>query len=286
VSARPARYGLVGHPVSHSLSPRLFEWLHADDVDGCSYALLDVEPSRLGAFLASSSTDFDGLNVTVPHKLAALAFCERVTPTAERIGAVNALRIRVTAGPPGLSFHGDNTDVAGVDFALADRSPRVAVVLGAGGAARAAVVALAARGTPSIRVVNRSPDRAEALLRALAPHVPGLSVGPLEALVDACAGADLVVQATSAGLTHGTTPPPLPWDRLAAGAVAMDLVYRPRCTAFLAAADAAGLETIDGLEMLAGQAVGALAFFRDLPPPADAAARARTLAARLRAAVD
>jgi shikimate 5-dehydrogenase len=81
-------------------------------------------------------------------------------------------------------------------------------------------------------------------------------------------------------------PPRLPWDRLATDAVAMDLVYRPRRTKFLAAAAAAGVETIDGLDMLAGQAVGALAFFRDAPLPADAAVRARDLAARLRATVD
>jgi shikimate dehydrogenase len=288
VSVRPARYGLVGHPVSHSLSPRLFAWLHADDQAGCTYELLDVGPSRLDGFLTTAGRDFHGLNVTVPHKVAVAAMCAERTPAAALTGAVNAVRFRPTEDGAGLALHGDNTDVGGFALALglAHRPPRVAVVLGAGGAARAVVVALAGLGTQEIRVVNRSPARADALYLALAPHAPGLVLASPEDLDAACAGADLVVQATSAGLAPGSRPPRLPWDRLATDAMAMDLVYRPRWTEFLAAADAAGKETIDGLEMLAGQAVGALAFFRDAPLPADAAVRARALAARLRAAVD
>lgn len=288
MSGTPARYGLVGHPVSHSLSPRLFEWLHADGDARCSYALLDVDPAGLEGFLTTAGRDFHGLNVTVPHKVAVAAMCSERTPAAARVGAVNAVRLRPAEDGAGLVLLGDNTDVAGFALALAltTRPPRAAVVLGAGGAARAVVLALAGLGTPEIRVVNRSPARADALYRALAPHAPGLVLASPEGLDAACVGADLVVQATSAGLAPGSRPPRVPWDRLATGAVAMDLVYRPRWTAFLAAADAAGLETIDGLEMLAGQAIGALAFFRDEPPPADAAVRARALAARLRAAVD
>lgn len=280
------RYGLLGHPVAHSLSPRLFAWLQADTNAPVPYDLLDLPAAGLAGFFESAAKTYEGLNVTVPHKVAVAAACTRRTPAAALVGAVNAVRLRTADDDLGFAIEGDNTDVAGFALALADRAPRVALVLGAGGAARAVVAALAARNTPEIRVVNRSPARAEGLHRALAPHVPGLVLASPEDLDAACAGADLVVQATSAGLAPGSRPPRLPWDRLATDAVAMDLVYRPRRTKFLAAAAAAGVETIDGLDMLAGQAVGALAFFRDAPLPADAAVRARDLAARLRATVD
>ncbi len=287
-----ARYGLVGQPVAHSLSPVLFQWLHAErsrvgpGARSCAYDLLAVPPDGLADFLRAAGDRFDGLNVTVPHKVAVAALCDRSTRAARLTGAVNAVRFTAAPEPGRWELEGTNTDVDGFALALAARRPKIAAILGAGGAARSVVAALAARGPAEIRIVHRSPARAEALRAALSSIAPALVTCPFEHARDALAGADLIVQATSAGLGGQPALPPLPWSASAPAAVAMDLVYRPRRTPFLEAAAEAGLETIDGLEMLAGQAVGALAFFERVDVPPDAARLAGGLAARLRAAVD
>ncbi len=281
-----ARYGLVGHPVAHSLSPTLFQWMSESTGHPCTYSLVDRPPEALTGFLTSAGMNFDGLNVTVPHKVAAATLCARRSPAAEATGAVNAVRFHPASADGGWVIEGTNTDVDGFAFALGERRPSIATVLGAGGAARAVVAALTAIGTPEIRLVNRSSERAVALVRAMASTTAALVAFPWTATREACRDANLVVQATSAGLADASALPILPWSTLGPDAVAMDLVYRPRRTPFLQSATAAGLATVDGLDMLAGQAVGALAFFRRADVPGDARALAVGLAARLRAAVD
>jgi shikimate dehydrogenase len=195
---------------------------------------------------------FAGGNVTVPHKIAAMALCDRLEPAARAIGAVNTLWFEEG------QLRGDNTDAAGF-LAIFDASApgwddeheAPAVVIGAGGAARAIVFALTQRGFRHLRLVNRTLSTAEQLAQ-LGP--PATEVLPLSSLDAALGDARVIVNASSLGMAGG---PPLDVNFSAADpqAVACDIVYAPLETGFLRAAKARGLRAVDGLGMLLHQAV-------------------------------
>ncbi|WP_374516687.1 shikimate dehydrogenase [Brevundimonas sp.] len=247
--------GVAGNPIGHSLSPVIHQaWIAAAGLDA-DYR--PFEPADAAAFDRLLDTgragSLRGLNVTAPFKEQALARADEVAPTARGCGSANLLlfedgRIRA-----------DSTDGAGLLAALSEQAPELnlhggaAVVLGAGGAARAAVAALQGAGA-SVTVINRTRSRAEALATDL-----GALVGGPEAL----AGADLVVNALSV----------TPWidhAALQARAVLMDMTYLPLQTDFLAAGRSRGLTTVDGLAMLIGQARPSFeALFGVLPPALD-----------------
>ena len=239
--------GILGWPVSHSRSPRLHGlWLQRHGVDG-AYVPLPVAPDRFAAAVrALADLGFRGANVTIPHKEAAFAVCDRVDPTALRAGAVNTLVFRDGA------IEGSNTDGWGflancaeaVPGWRADAGP--VVILGAGGSARAIAAALLDAGCPGITLVNRTPARAEALARALG--------GPIRVAADPpLAEAAMLVNTTSQGM-QGQPALDLDLSPLPAGAVVADIVYVPRETPLLSAAAARGLATVAGLGMLLHQA--------------------------------
>ncbi len=235
--------GILGHPVAHSLSPAMQEAaLAARGLTG-SYRLLDTPPEALARRLEEVRRGYRGVNVTVPLKEAVLPLLDGVHPEARAIGAVNTVVNR------GGRLIGHNTDAPGFLRSLEEAGVRGrrALVLGAGGAARAVAYALKGAGW-EVGVHNRTRSRAEALARAF-----GLEVVPLEAARQA----DLVVNATSVGLDDPAATP-LPAALFPPRGFAVDLVYRPLLTRFLAEAAAAGLGTVDGLGMLLWQ--GALAF--------------------------
>ncbi|MBK5921351.1 shikimate dehydrogenase [Rhodothalassium salexigens] len=270
--------GVIGWPVAHSLSPRLHRfWLDRAGIDGF-YVPLPVAPGHVAAALAGlPALGLRGVNVTVPHKQAVFDALDRVTPVARRAGAVNT----VTVAEDG-TLEGTNTDVAGFLGHLRQAAPvwradaAPAVILGAGGAARAAAVALLDAGVARLVVVNRTVARAEAL--ALALGDPRVAVAPWEGLAGALDGAGLLVNTTSLGMAG---QPPLTPDLapLAADAVVYDIVYVPLETPLLAAARARGLATVDGLGMLIHQGVPAFRAFFGAEAAADAATRAHLLAA-------
>ncbi len=253
--------GVVGWPIAHSRSPLIHRhWLARHGLAG-TYEKIAVPPEELAVFVARlRSGDYVGGNVTIPHKEAVFALCDRLTPAAERLGAVNTLWM------DGGELWGDSTDGAGFSSALDaeaegwDVHKRRAVVIGAGGAARAIVDALVARGFAEILVANRTLARAEALTQRLG----GTSL-PLEALPEALAGADLLVNTTSAGM-HGQLPLDLDLAALPAHSVVDDIVYVPRETALLRAAAARGLRTVSGLGMLLHQAVPGFARWFGVTP--------------------
>ncbi len=243
--------GVMGWPVAHSRSPRLHGfWLEKHRVDG-AYVPLAVHPDMLGVALRGlSALGFRGCNLTVPHKEAALEHLDEISPTARRIGAVNTIVVGDDA-----SLHGDNTDAYGFVENLHACAPswaadRPAVVLGAGGAARAAVAALGTCGVPEIRVVNRTVARAEAVCRDFAGAT---TPNPWGVWQTCLADAGLLVNTTSLGMT-GQPPLTVDLTSLPPSAVVYDLVYAPLETALLAAARAAGHATVDGLGMLLHQA--------------------------------
>jgi shikimate dehydrogenase len=267
--------GVIGAPVAHSRSPRLHgHWLARYNLAG-AYVPLHVEPANLLQVLqALPKAGFIGVNVTLPHKEAALAIADQVSATARRVGAANTL----TFLPDGR-LHADNTDATGFINNLRDGAPKwqpdsaPAVVLGAGGASRAVIVALLDAGAPLIHLTNRSQDRAEALARAFGPLV---QVVPWENR-DACLrGSGLVVNTTSLGMT-GQLPLDLPLDGLSDHAVVTDIVYSPLETPLLRAAQKRGLHTVDGLGMLLHQGVPGFERWFGQRPVVDQATRAAVL---------
>jgi len=243
---------VIGHPIAHSRSPLIHgTWLRALGIDG-SYEAIDVAPEQLVDFVVRlRSGEFAGGNVTIPHKEAIFALCDTVDPLARTIGAVNTL-VRQEG-----RIHGFNTDYMGFLGNLDQSAPGwhqgvgEAVVLGAGGAARAVLVALRERGIGKIHLLNRTVATAEALARHLgAPIVPA----GLEAFAQLAPNVGLVVNTTSVGM-HGTAFPELPLARLPRTALVTDIVYVPLVTPLLAEARAQGLRTVDGLGMLLHQAV-------------------------------
>lgn len=250
--ATTIKAGVMGWPVSHSRSPRLHGyWLGRYGIDG-TYEALAVAPEDLAEQLGSlHDRGFAGVNLTVPHKEAALAVVTSLSPTARALGAVNT----VVVGADG-NLAGDNTDGSGFLENLrqgatgwsADAGP--AVVLGAGGAARAICHALAEAGAPEIRIVNRTLGRAETLAGDLTgPLMPWSWANRGAAL----AGAALVVNTTTLGMV-GQDPLDLDLAPLPTKAVINDIVYAPLQTPLLAAAAERGNPVVDGLGMLLHQA--------------------------------
>jgi shikimate dehydrogenase len=240
------RLGVLGWPVAHSRSPAIHNAaLRAVGLDDWRYQRLPVPPELLAETVrALPGTGFLGANVTIPHKEAALALADEATPSARAIGAANTLRFA-----PGGALAADNTDAPGLLAALGDRRPRSALILGAGGSARAAAYALTQAGA-AVKVWNRSADRARALAADLGVEA-----------VDAPAPAELLVNCTSVGLADPLTTfkeLPLNADALGEYACVVDLVYRAGGTQLVQEAQRRGSQVIDGLEILVQQ--GALSF--------------------------
>ncbi len=257
--------GVIGWPIAHSKSPAIHRfWLRALGIEG-DYSRFAVRPDELGAAVrALPALGIAGVNVTVPHKVAVLDWLDGASAEAAAIGAVNTVLVR----DGGL--WGTNTDIEGFAGPLAGRHVEHAVVVGAGGAARAVLPALARLGVRRITVMNRSVAKARALLEGL--EIEGDAV-PLAA---AAPDADLLVNASSLGM-KGEPPLRLDLGALPDGATVYDIVYAPLETELLAAARARGLRTIDGLEMLVGQAAVAFELFYGAKPPRGRDAELRTL---------
>lgn len=263
LTGRTRLAGVIGWPVSHSRSPRLHNhWLARHGIDG-AYVPLAVAPADLAAAVHGlRAAGFLGANVTVPHKEAVLALCDQVLPAGRRAGAVNTL----VFGPDGIA--GTNTDGVGFLENLrahgVDPAAGPALLLGAGGAARAIAAALLDLGVP-VTVANRSADRAAALAAAL----PGLGVLPWAERAT-LGGQALLVNTTVLGMT-GQDALDMPLDRAAPGLVVADIVYAPLVTPLLADAAAHGLVTVGGLGMLLHQAVAGFASWFGVTPAVDQA---------------
>lgn len=230
---------LVGERVATSLSPPMHNAAFAAVGVPAVYVPVSVDPEAFEALVAVlPELPIFGLNVTIPYKEAIVDHLDRLDPTAETVGAVNTVRIE------GGQMTGHNTDVAGIRRALdeADAPQGPALVVGAGGAARAAVVAL--RDDRTVRVANRTVERAESLVRDLGGTAFPLEPGPL---ADAADGAAVVVNATPVS-------PEVPVDALAPEAVVVDMVYEPRVTELLERSRAAGRRIVPGERVLLHQA--------------------------------
>jgi shikimate dehydrogenase len=242
---------VTGHPIAHSRSPKIHGfWLKEYGVDG-SYEAVDVAPESFAGFLSGlREQGFYGGNVTIPHKEAAFASVQRRDEAAEEIGAVNTLWFE-----DGV-LCGGNTDAHGFAANLDEYAPGwaqngPALVLGAGGAARAVIHALEKRGVKDIRIVNRTLSRARALAHRFGA---GVSAHEMAATDELLADAGLLVNTTALGM-HGNEGLAADPARLPGHAIVTDIVYVPLETPMLTAARQRGLKTVDGLGMLLHQAV-------------------------------
>lgn len=250
--------GIVGYPVSHSLSPVIHNaWLEAGGIDAAYAAFAPRDAAGFEALVAAGRAGLiAGVNVTAPFKEQAFALADEAGAAARLTGSANILVFeegRVRA---------ESADGAGVLYALAEQAPGLTlngasvVILGAGGAARAGAGALIEAGA-ALSILNRTRERAEALAADLGPAV---SVAPDAGVLE---DADLVINALSVA-------PDIALETLKPSAVVMDMTYKPVVTPLLAAARARGLTAVDGLAMLIGQATPSFeAIFRRPPPPLD-----------------
>lgn len=238
--------GVIGHPIAHSLSPKLHGyWLKKYAIDG-EYKAYDVAPESLEDFIRTMpERGLAGCNVTIPHKEEVLLLVDEVDDLARAVGAVNTVVVREG------KIYGTNTDVAGFSENIKPHltGKNKAVILGAGGAARAVIVALKQLGFAEIIITNRTQERAEELA---AQH--GLSTVLWNKKDAVLAGADLLVNTTSLGMA-GKEPLDIALDALPKSALVTDIVYKPLITPLLAAAKARGNPIVDGLGMLIHQAV-------------------------------
>ena len=265
----PAVAGVIGWPISHSKSPLIHRfWLGKLGLDG-DYSRFPVRPEQLSTFVrALPVMGMRGVNVTVPHKEKIAPLLDSLTDDAVQIGAVN------TITRAGSRLVGRNTDAAGFRGALdglldGRRTPRHALVLGAGGAAKAAIAALVTAGVAQISIANRHLARAERLVAEVRKASPHLTVRAAPwhegLLIEEAQIAGLVVHATTLGLNDGALP--LPAAAFRAGQFVIDVVYAPGETALVRTARAAGAEAIDGREMLLLQGAAAFELWTGRPAP-------------------
>ncbi|WP_114417111.1 shikimate dehydrogenase [Marinospirillum perlucidum] len=260
------QYAVFGNPIAHSKSPQIHRWFAEQTQQDLSYQpILAPEEDFQGSAEAFFNQGGQGANVTVPFKLDALVFAEKLSPRARRAGAVNTLQ----KGKNEV-IYGDNTDGAGLvrdlqgHLQLNLNNQRVLLV-GAGGAARGVVEPLLEAGVASLKIANRTPEKAQQLVQIFHGLQP-------RAQVTACNWAglegqqfDLVINATSASLSGDL--PPLPAGLFATGATAYDMMYAARPTPFMQWAEKQGAEQIsDGLGMLVEQAAEAFFLWRQVRP--------------------
>jgi shikimate dehydrogenase len=256
--------GVAGWPVAHSRSPAMHNAALAEvGLHDWRYLNLPLPPARFAETVrALPAAGFRGLNVTIPHKEAALALADEATETAAAVGAANTLTFL-----PSGAIHADNTDVPGLLEALpVDPAGRTALVLGAGGAARASVHALRSAGAADVMVWNRTRERAERLVADLGGRV-----------VDGPESAQILVNCTSVGLRETDLPfksLPLEADTLGVGSYVADMVYRPGGTPFLAEAERRGAAVVTGLEILVAQGAASFERWTDMTAPRQAMRRA------------
>ena len=268
--------GVMGWPVAHTRSPAIHNhWISRHGLKG-AYVQLPVHPDRLEAALRGlPALGFAGCNVTVPHKVSAMHFMDELHPTAQRVAAINTIVVQ-----PDGSLLGMNNDGAGYVQSLRDADPAwrgdagPALVLGAGGAARAIVVALLDEGVPELRITNRTLERAQALAEAFGDRV---KVVPWAERNEAMAGISLLVNTTTQGM-HGQPPLDVALDALPAAAMVSDAIYIPMETPLLAQARLRGHRTVNGLGMLLNQARPAFKAWYGVMPEITPELRAAILA--------
>lgn len=255
------RVGLIGNPVEHSRSPQMHNAAFAALGMQNTYELWQTEADEIEARVASiRNADIAGANVTVPHKQAVMPYLDEISETAQRIGAVN------TIIPDGDRLLGDNTDAYGFTASILEKypdfAPDRALVLGAGGASRAVIVALQQMGASEVIIANRTLSKATALAEEL-----GGTAASWEELPDLVGEASIVVNATSLGWHDEAVLADDVMSRIPVTSMVVDLTYRQ--TPFLKSAEELGVRHLDGLGMLIHQGARSFELWFGTKPPVD-----------------
>jgi shikimate dehydrogenase len=277
MSAQP-QYAVIGNPVEHSLSPQLFTWLFSELGMRADYSRELVLPEDLPNVIARLHRgDWNGISVTLPHKETICGMLDELDSSGSRVGACNTV-VRLSSG----RLRGFNTDGGGLRLALqhagADLRGAQVILLGAGGAARAAAFEVASAGARELTIANRTVERAQRLAADLvkAGVASAVRAIPLEdePISKVLANASIVINCTSVGLlAPGGSPLPSAC-RLRAGQTVLDMVYRPLQTSLLRRAAAEGAKTVDGLWMLIFQALEQLRLWTERQCSAEVAQKA------------
>ncbi len=276
ITGRAKKAGIMGWPVGHSKSPALHGfWLSRHNIDG-AYVPMAVKPQDLAqALKALPALGFAGVNLTVPHKEAAMGLVDDISDVAKTVGAINTIIVQ-----PDGRLHGTNTDAFGFienlrqSFSGFDATKGPCVVLGAGGAARAVCAAMKAAGCPDIRIANRTTTRSQALAADFGRAVKSIE---WKNLTHDLAQAAILVNATSLGMT-GQPALEVDLSTLPQTTLVTDLVYAPLETSLLMAAKNRGNPTVDGLGMLLYQAQAGFEAWFGIKPEVTPALRAHVLA--------
>jgi shikimate dehydrogenase len=265
---------VVGYPIAHSVSPifqnaalRVLECLHPE-LKSWHYLRIEARVEELGEVLAlAKDRGFRGLNLTLPHKVEVLRFVDDLDGLAARMGAVNTLSLECGG------WKGYNTDGPGVERAIrltlgVDVKKVPVIMVGAGGAARAACIQCLEKGCPALWVVNRSKDRLDELVAQLHAYYPDRDVGGGDFTTElpGWAAEALLIHGTSLGL-QASDPLPLPTEMLAKVKWVYDMVYFPGLTRLVRESNALGLAAADGLQMLVSQGALALSLWTGLEAP-------------------
>lgn len=278
---QPLKVAVIGMPIGQSLSPMMHtHWFEAAGLEGF-YRAIEVDQTDLEKQVAVFQNEgYTGFNVTVPHKTAIMSFLDKLAPSAQQIGAVNTVKIS-----PSGELTGFNTDSIGFIKNLKDNAQKKtkgwprdkpAMLLGAGGAARAAATALLNDGAPMIMVCNRTREKAQTLADSLGRG--RITVVDWDERHHAVVGAGLVVNTTVLGMV-GQASLSLDLSGAAADTVVYDIVYKPLQTELLATAKGRGLQTVDGLGMLVHQGAAAFKIWFNEDARYDDTLRAKLLAA-------
>ncbi len=269
------RVGIFGYPLGHSMSPALQQAALDEYALDALYEAWPTPPDRLAEAVAGlREPGCYGANVTVPHKEAVMGMLDRLDQQAEAIGAVNTI---VTES--GGKLAGYNTDIYGFLASLSseagfDPAGKRVVMLGAGGAAKAAAFALVEGNVASLDIANRTVARAEALIAELRSNGAETSAFAIDStgLADRCANADLIVNCTSIGMRGSPSPDasPLLDGAIQPGCLVYDIVYNPEVTPLLAQAEEAGARTLGGLPMLVYQGAAAFEKWTGMSAPVEA----------------
>ena len=253
------RFALLGEPLGHSLSPALHKAIYRQlEIDDASYRTVEIPEERLKSFFSGFRVGgFDGVNVTTPHKASVISLLDEVDTKAKLINAVNCIN-RVNN-----KLIGFNTDILGFAYSLRknglDTEGKNFAVIGAGGSAQAVGAVLAEGAAKTVSIFNRSADRSEELkatIKSINEEVDVLTFGLDElANLGSSAQFDCVVNSTTLGMSPNIKSSPVPDNFFSDNTLAFDLIYNPKQTSFLAAAEKAGCTTVNGMQMLVAQAV-------------------------------
>ena len=250
------QFALLGDPIEHSLSPALHKAIYRQlEIDDASYRAVELPGERLKSFFTGFRVGgFDGVNVTIPHKAAVIPLLDDIDPKAEVINAVNCIN-RI-----GNVLTGYNTDILGFDYSLAQNNVTIDgstfVILGAGGSAQAVAAVLAEGNAKQIYIVNRTQETAEALKQTVASLNEAVKVDIVDdERLQSSKDLDCVINTTPVGMHPNYNAQPITAEIFNENMLAFDLIYNPKKTAFLDAAEKQGASVVNGMQMLVAQAV-------------------------------